>query len=168
MFRRMIASLSLYLYYPRSAGIIILVSSTSAFVFMSCPNPIPSPSHYIEDASSCKNGSTLFNSHNMEGYSSYVFIGDSLGDIPDSCRVNLIYLAPFTFQPKNRTNISYIDVRDTILYGFDLSWSGACCDFLKENPCNLDEANISMYCGTFLSLSLSLSHPHRSLIKRGK
>ncbi|XP_073264274.1 LEAF RUST 10 DISEASE-RESISTANCEUS RECEPTOR-LIKE PROTEIN KINASE-like 2.4 isoform X3 [Populus alba] len=122
------------------------IPSSVSFSFISCPKPIPSPPHYIVDASSCKNGSTLFNSHNMEGYSSYVFIGDSLGGIPDSCRVNLIYLAPFTFQPKNRTNISYIDVRDTILYGFDLSWSGACCDFLKENPCNFDEAEISFQC----------------------
>ncbi|XP_034923476.1 LEAF RUST 10 DISEASE-RESISTANCEUS RECEPTOR-LIKE PROTEIN KINASE-like 2.4 isoform X2 [Populus alba] len=118
------------------------------FIFISCPKPIPSPPRYIVDASSCKNGSTLFNSHNMEGYSSYVLIESSVGDIPDLCRVNLMYYAPFTFQPKNWTNISSIEeVRDNILYGFDLSWSGACCDFLKENPCKLDEANISSYCG---------------------
>ena len=81
-----------------------------SFIFISCPKPIPSPSDYIVDASSCKNGSTLFNSHNMEGYS-YVLIDSSFGGIPDSCRVNLMYHAPFTFQPKNWTNISYIEVR---------------------------------------------------------
>jgi hypothetical protein len=91
---------------------------TSTFVFISCSNPILSPSHYIVDASSCKNGSTLLNStsnisspssHNMKGYS-YVFIGSSSGDIPDLCRVNLMYATPFTFDlPKNETNnISYI------------------------------------------------------------
>ncbi|KAL9371792.1 hypothetical protein Peur_036932 [Populus x canadensis] len=126
----------------------------STFIFISCPNPIPSPSHYIVDASSCKNGSTRFNStsnisfpgsHDMEGYS-FVFMDSPLGGIPDLCHVNLMYAAPFTFQPKNWTNISYIDVRDSILYGFDLSWSGACCDFLKENHCKLDEADIRMYC----------------------
>jgi hypothetical protein len=133
---------------------------SSTFVFISCPKPILSPPKYIVDASSCKNGSTLFNSHNMEGYSSYVLIDSSLGNIPDLCHVNLMYPASFTFQPKNETNISYIDVHDSIIYGFDLSWSGACCDFLKENHCKLDEANMSIYCSTLLSLSLSLSHTH--------
>ena len=135
------------------------------FVFMSCPNPILSPSYSIVDASSCKNGSTLFNStsniSSPSSHNDYVFTGShSIGGIPDSCHVNLMYHAPLTFQPKNRTNISYIDVHDSILYGFDLSWSGACCDFLKENHCKLDEANISKHCSTLLSLSLSLSHTH--------
>ncbi|KAL9339968.1 hypothetical protein Peur_066187 [Populus x canadensis] len=136
---------------------------TSTFVFMSCPKPIPSPPNYIVDASSCKNGSTLFNStsnisspssHNMEGTYSYVLIAYSysysyyLRHIPDLCHVNLMYPSPFTFdQPTNETNIiSYKDVHDSILYGFDLSWSWACCDFPKENPCNLDEATISTRC----------------------
>nr|XP_034928406.1 uncharacterized protein LOC118059605 [Populus alba] len=107
------------------------------FLFMSCPNPILSPPDYIVDASSCKNGSSLFNStsnisspssHNMEATYSYVFIAYSysyyLRDIPDLCHVNLMYPSPFIFYLlKNRTNISYIDVRDIILYGFDLQWS---------------------------------------------
>jgi hypothetical protein len=150
---------------------------TLTFVFMSCPKPILiSPSDYnIVDASSCKNGSTLFNStsnisspssHNMEGTYSYVLISYSysyyLRHIPDLCHVYLIYPASFTFdQPKNWTNIiSYKDVHDSIVYGFDLSWPDTCCDFLKENPCNLDEADISTRCGTLLSLSLSLTHSH--------
>jgi hypothetical protein len=160
-------------------------SYTSTFVFMRCPNPILiSPSDNIVDASSCKNGSTLFNStSNISSPSSqnysYVFIASSdlyydsyfhsndsigyysLGGIPDLCHVNLRYPASYTFdQPKNWTNISYIDVQDSIVYGFDLSWSRACCDFLKENPCKLDEADKNKYCGTLLSLSLSLSLTH--------
>jgi len=152
---------------------------TSTFVFMSCRNPLLSPSYNIVDASSCKNGSTLFNStsnisspssHNMEGYS-YVFNGYNLylRDIPDLCHVNLMYPVSFTFdQLKNRTNISYIDVRDSILYGFDLSWFWACCDFLKENHCELDEAAMNSACSTSLSLSLflslSLSHTHKAYL----
>jgi len=176
-----------YLSYKRDY---YLSDYTSTFVFMSCPNPILiSHSYNIVDASSCKNGSTLFNStSNISSPSSqnysYVFIAnsysyyysfyyfyDSIGyrhlrDIPDLCHVNLMYPASFTFdQPKNRTNISYIDVHDSILYGFDLSWFWACCDFLKENPCKLDKANISMYCGTLLCgtllpLPLPLPHTH--------
>jgi hypothetical protein len=135
------------------------------------------------DASSCKNGSTLFNStsnisspssHNMEGTYSYVFISSydnddsiigylQLRDIPDLCHVNLMYPVSYTFDQleNDRTNISYIDVHNNILYGFDLSWYWACCDFRKENPCKLDEGNISIYCGgTLLSLSLALSLTH--------
>jgi hypothetical protein len=90
-----------------------------------------------------------------------------LGDIPDLCHVNLMYPASFTFdQPKNWTNISYIDVHDSILYGFDLSWSGYCCYSLKENPCKLDKAKISSRCSTLLSLSLT--HTQSLLIKREK
>jgi hypothetical protein len=161
-----------YLYYNRDY---YLSYKTSTFVFMSCPNPILiSPPDYIVDASSCKNGSSLFNStsnisspssHNMEGTYSSVFIANDsigLGDIPDLCHVNLMYPASYTFdQLKNETNIiSYIDVHDSIVYGFDLSWSDTCCDFLKENPCNLDEADISTRCGTLLSLSHPLTHTH--------
>ncbi|KAI5558526.1 hypothetical protein BDE02_17G048200 [Populus trichocarpa] len=144
--------------------------NTSTLVFMSCRNPILiSPSYNIVDASSCKNGSTLFNSTSdisspsSQNYS-YVFIAssdyyDSIGyhrlrDIPNSCRVNLTYPASFTFdRPKNWTNISYIDVHDSIVYGFDLSWSRACCDFLKENPCKLDEADKNKYCDVGLSVA---------------
>jgi hypothetical protein len=148
----------------------------STLFFMSCPNPILiSPSYpyvNIVDASSCKNGSTLFNStSNISSPSySYVFIGpryDFIGyrylrAILDLCHINLIYPASFrSDQLENGTNISYIDVQDSILYGFYLSWSGACCDFLKENRCKLDEANnINKYCSTLLSLSLSLSLSH--------
>jgi hypothetical protein len=110
----------------------------------------------------------------MEGYSSYVVIGYFFGEIPDSCHVNLIYPLHLTFdQLKNGTNISYIDVQDSILYGFYLSWSRACCDFLKENRCNLDEADINKYCSTLLSLSHTNAHiniltAHSLLIKREK
>jgi hypothetical protein len=154
--------------------------SLRTFVFMSCPKPILSPPNYIVDASSCKNGSTLLNStSNISSPSSqnysYVFIAysyyyyyDSIGylqlrDIPDLCHVNLMYPTHFTFldQPTNETNIiSYKDVHDSIVYGFDLSWSRACCDFPKENPCKLDEAGISTRCGTLLSLSHPLTHTH--------
>jgi len=156
-----------YFFYNRDY---YLPDEISTFVFMSCRNPkLISPSYNIVDASSCKNGSTLFNStsnisspssHNMEGTYSYVFISYfySLGVIPDLCHVNLMYPASFTFhdQLKNETNIiSYKDVRHSILYGFYLSWSDVCCDFLKENPCKLDEADKNKYCGTLLSLSLT-------------
>jgi hypothetical protein len=78
------------------------------------------------------------------------------------CHVNLMYPTFYTSDPlKNETNIiSYKDVHDSIVYGFDLSWSWACCEFPKENPCKLDVAVIRTHCSTSLSLSLTHTHTH--------
>jgi hypothetical protein len=62
--------------------------------------------------------------------------------------------------PENKTNMSYIDVHDVLVHGFELSWVSACCHSVKENRCNLDEFTRIEYCrhGTyFFSLSLSAS-----------
>jgi hypothetical protein len=121
---------SLILYYFIYNRDYYLPDEISTLIFMSCRNPkLISPSYNIVDASSCKNGSSLFNStsnisspssQNMEGTYSSVFIANDsigLGDIPDLCHVNLMYPASFTFdQPKNWTNIiSYKDVHDSIV-----------------------------------------------------
>ncbi|KAJ7002553.1 hypothetical protein NC653_007904 [Populus alba x Populus x berolinensis] len=44
------------------------------------------------------------------------------------------------------TNISYRDVHDILLYGFELSWYSACCDSVNEiQYCNYD----STYCDSY-------------------
>ncbi|KAI5557949.1 hypothetical protein BDE02_17G006100 [Populus trichocarpa] len=106
------------------------------------------------DASSCKNGSgTAYNSSlsssisspscvDMEGHSYVMVDGDIINDVPDLCRINLIYSVP-----KNMTNMSYTDVHDILVYGFELSWFSFCCYNGKENRCNLDEATVkNHYC----------------------
>ena len=99
----------------------------------------------------------------MEGYSYVMVDGDIINDVPDLCRINLIYSVP-----KNMTNMTYTDVHDILVYGFELSWLDFCCFHGKENRCNLDEATVKehyclgydsfpeTYC-TYSSLSLSLS-----------
>jgi hypothetical protein len=105
------------------------------------------PPDYMMDTSSCKNGSgTAYISSpscvNMEGHSYVMVDGDIINDVPDLCRINLIYSVP-----KNMRNKSYTDVHDILVYGFELSWFSFCCHYGKENRCNLDEATVkNHYC----------------------
>ncbi|KAF9663394.1 hypothetical protein SADUNF_Sadunf17G0045300 [Salix dunnii] len=94
----------------------------SVLAFICCENEILNPPDYIMDTSSCKNGSgTAHNSSpscvNMEGHS-YVMVVGEINDVPDLCRVNLMYTVP-----KNVRNISYTDVHDILADGFELQWS---------------------------------------------
>ncbi|KAG5226650.1 LEAF RUST DISEASE-RESISTANCE LOCUS RECEPTOR PROTEIN KINASE [Salix suchowensis] len=101
---------------------------SSVLTFICCENEIQNPlPDYIMDTSSCKNGSgTAHNSSpscvNMEGHF-YVMVGGyfkdvhELKDVPDLCRVNLMYMVP-----KNVKNMSYTDVHDILADGFELEW----------------------------------------------
>jgi len=91
--------------------------------------------------------------------------GVNMADIPDLCRINLICYVPGFLLPENKTNMSYIDVHDILVYGFELSWFSFCCYYSTENRCNLHEATVKNNncfndytepCCTY-SLSLSLS-----------
>ncbi|KAG5242265.1 receptor protein [Salix suchowensis] len=115
-------------YYPftRAADFSSLITLT----FISCPSPILSPPFYFVNTSSCKNGSIY----------SYVMVGVDveIADVPDLCRIDLIYEAHSIFQPlKNISNMSLIEVHDILAYGFELSWWRA-CDYAKVNHLNLD------------------------------
>ncbi|XP_011001829.1 PREDICTED: probable receptor-like protein kinase At1g67000 isoform X2 [Populus euphratica] len=126
---------------------------SSVLTFLCCKNQMLNPPDYIMDASSCKNGSgTAYSSSSsssisspscvdMEGHS-YVMVDEQINDVPDLCRINLIYSVP-----KNMRNMTYTDVHDILVYGFELSWFSFCCDYGKENRCNLDEATVkNNYC----------------------
>ncbi|KAL9380279.1 hypothetical protein Peur_025936 [Populus x canadensis] len=123
-------------------------ANSSVLTFLCCKNEMLNPPDYIMDASSCKNGSgTAYNSSSsssisspscvdMEGHS-YVMVDAQIQDVPDLCRINLIYSVP-----KNIRNMSYTDVHDILVYGFELSWFSFCCQDRIENRCNLDEATM--------------------------
>ncbi|XP_061948185.1 uncharacterized protein LOC133671431 [Populus nigra] len=126
---------------------------SSVLTFLCCENQMLNPPDYIIDASSCKNGSgTAYNSSSsssisspscvdMEGHS-YVMVDGQIQDVPDLCRINLIY-----YVPKNMRNMSYTDVHDVLVYGIELSWFSFCCHYSTENRCNLDEATVKKhYC----------------------
>uniref|UniRef100_A0A6N2L9Y9 Wall-associated receptor kinase galacturonan-binding domain-containing protein n=1 Tax=Salix viminalis TaxID=40686 RepID=A0A6N2L9Y9_SALVM len=138
-----------YHYYPFSYAY-----SSVLLTFISCPNPTPSPPFNFVNTSSCKNGSIYSPSfRHMEGYSYVMFsyyvkvmVGDhyevvmvgEIAEVPDLCRIDLIYAAPLFSSKQNITNMSLIEVHDILAYGFELSWSGAACDYAKENHLKLD------------------------------
>jgi hypothetical protein len=122
---------------------------SSVLTFLCCTNQMRlNHTDYIMDTSSCKKGSgTAYSSSSsssisspscvdMEGHS-YVMVDGQIQDVPDLCRINLIY-----YVPKNMTNMSYTDVHDILVYGFELSWFSFCCYYNTENRCNLDEATM--------------------------
>jgi len=124
----------------------IYTANGYVLTFLCCKNQMLNPPDYIMDTSSCKSG-TAYNSSSsssisspscvdMEGHS-YVMVGEDIQDVPDLCRIDLIYSVP-----KNMTNTSYTDVHDILVYGFELSWFSFCCDYGKGNRCNLDEATV--------------------------
>ncbi|KAG5222020.1 L-type lectin-domain containing receptor kinase [Salix suchowensis] len=110
-----------YFYYDNDIYY-YLHKNSSVLAFICCENEIQNLPDYIKDTSSCKKGSgTAYNSSpgcvNMEGHS-YVMVDGLRKDVPDSCRVNLMYAAQ-----KNMTNMSYTDVHDILADGFELQWS---------------------------------------------
>ncbi|KAF9679252.1 hypothetical protein SADUNF_Sadunf07G0120700 [Salix dunnii] len=129
--------------------------SSFTLTLISCPNPIPSPPFNFVNTSSCKNGSIYSPSfRHMEGYSyvmvsyymvdgHYEMVGE-IAEVPNLCRIDLIYAPPSYFQLENITNMSLIEVHDILAYGFELSWEEAACDYVKEN---IDSATIrNDYC----------------------
>ncbi|KAG5226601.1 LEAF RUST DISEASE-RESISTANCE LOCUS RECEPTOR PROTEIN KINASE [Salix suchowensis] len=118
-------------YYPYS-----FISYSFSLTFISCPSPIPSPAFYFVNTSSCNNGSVY----------SYVMAGVyvEIAELPDLCRIDLIYAAPSVSQLQNITNMSLIEVHDILAYGFELSWEQVAC-YAKENHLNLDNYNYN-YC----------------------
>ncbi|CAK7322791.1 unnamed protein product [Dovyalis caffra] len=162
-------------YLPYNFGFDTLRTDFFTFklTFLSCANRIQSLPDYIVDvdASSCKNGSsTAYNStsssisspssHIMEGYP-YVMVAADFLQVPDLCRLNLVYSAPGSLLPENMTNISYRDVHDILLYGFELSWYSACCDSVKEvQYCNYN----STYCDSYgldgAPIRVAIGKPH--------
>uniref|UniRef100_A0A6N2M1J5 non-specific serine/threonine protein kinase n=1 Tax=Salix viminalis TaxID=40686 RepID=A0A6N2M1J5_SALVM len=106
---------------------------SSVLTFICCENKILNPPDYIMDTSSCTNGSgTAHNSCpscvNMEGHS-YVMVDGEIKDVPDLCRVNLMYPVP-----KNVTNMSYTDVHDILADGFELSYTQIVTEGHKAIP----------------------------------
>ncbi|KAG5226627.1 L-type lectin-domain containing receptor kinase [Salix suchowensis] len=138
---------STYFYYNnyyRYAFIYKYWEERSVLAFICCENEIPNPlPDYIKDSSSCKNGSgTAQNSSpscvNMEGHS-YVMVDGEIKDVPDLCRVNLMYIVP-----KDVRNMSYTDVHDILADGLEFEWHGT----ITEPPLERTESYPS-YCPNY-------------------
>ncbi|XP_050221743.1 rust resistance kinase Lr10-like [Mercurialis annua] len=117
---------------------------TDLIMFLSCKARVNSEL-YI-DASSCLDG----NGHQ------YALVGNrKASDVEDECSVNLIVMARSrTTSQTIFSNLSFMDVHNNLLFGFDLSWSPIICEDCQgqgycmfdqatnvvecANPCNLD------------------------------
>ncbi|KAJ8775279.1 hypothetical protein K2173_020283 [Erythroxylum novogranatense] len=118
-------------------------------VFVRCVNPVAQDVRYSSDlldrvqyvdTSSCNYSS----SHSLHGEYSYVILGSYLtvSDLEDSCRVEKMMLSAISNMKSllsNRNNLTYKDVHDSLLFGFQLSFDGFCC-YNEDiyNPCNFE------------------------------
>ncbi|XP_050221737.1 rust resistance kinase Lr10-like isoform X1 [Mercurialis annua] len=110
-------------------------------MFLSCKSRIISEL-YI-DASPCLDG----NSHQ------YALVGNKkASDVVDGCSVNLIVMARTTPQTIS-SNVSFIDVHNDLLSGFDLSWSRIYCEECKgQGYCIFDGTTDVIKCSSACSL----------------
>ncbi|KAJ8775193.1 hypothetical protein K2173_020197 [Erythroxylum novogranatense] len=127
-------------------------------VFVRCVNPVAQSVRYRSDlmsyyrysweytfkyidSSSC-NYST---SHSLKNEYSYVvvsYFGITALDLDDSCRVEKTMLWTVSNEESllsNRSNVTYKDVHDSLLFGFQLSFHYFCCyNYDIYNPCNFE------------------------------
>ena len=108
-------------------------------VFMSCEKPVNSP--YCLDTSTCIHNSSNYISHSKRY--SYIKVGKTnAAEVADLCRVEKITQ---TSWPRNDDpNISCKDVRNELVYGFEISWLRGNCQSIcgrKFTKCHLNDTN---------------------------
>ncbi|KAG5226298.1 LEAF RUST DISEASE-RESISTANCE LOCUS RECEPTOR PROTEIN KINASE [Salix suchowensis] len=107
---------------------------STVLAFICCENQILNPPYYIMETSSCKNGNGTANHSspscvNMEGYSYVLVEWWHIQDVPDLCRVNLMYTVPKKLITQKK--LMYTDVHDILADGMELEWSAGFIN-LKE------------------------------------
>ncbi|XP_048330098.2 rust resistance kinase Lr10-like [Ziziphus jujuba] len=100
-------------------------SLSEAITFVKCEHPVKSPLYIPTDP--CINWSGAASATlSKEEYYSYVKVGGtSTSEIGDSCRIELMVMITSRLQriwEKSSTNISYKDIHNQLVYGFELSW----------------------------------------------
>jgi len=85
-------------------------------MFMKCANPVKSPLYM--DTAPCINGTN-----------SYVLIEANLSYVENLCKVELIAMSSLPI--KDYRNISYMDIHNRLVYGFELWWKEVFCGICK-------------------------------------
>ncbi|KAJ8775215.1 hypothetical protein K2173_020219 [Erythroxylum novogranatense] len=107
---------------------------TENLIFVRCVNPVAKNVRYRNvqyvDSSSCVNG-THYNyssSHSLKGEHSYIVVGyPSVSDLEDSCCVEKTMLHMPSLEESlliERNNLTYKDVHDCLLFGFQFYFDG--------------------------------------------
>ncbi|KAJ8774995.1 hypothetical protein K2173_019999 [Erythroxylum novogranatense] len=129
--RHRLDSLYTYELYPKYV---------EALIFVRCVNPVDDYNRvkYL-DTLSCNYSS----SHSLHGEYSYVLVGGIIAsDLADSCRVEktmFLLVSNMERLLSFRNNVTYKDVHDSLLFGFQLSFYSFCCLNIDiYNPCNFE------------------------------
>ncbi|KDP29652.1 hypothetical protein JCGZ_18814 [Jatropha curcas] len=126
-----------------------------SIVFLTCPKPVISPL-YVNTSPCYITYNATFSSSvsnlKLKGHS-YVKIGpDYVKDLEPLCTINRIYVT--SLFGEDVKYVSYADIRQSLVYGFELSFFySACCPYYPENRCKLDAATMAeYYCSTGISI----------------
>ena len=122
-----------------------------------CPYRVNSPLYV--DAAPCINGT----SSNSTTFSYLKFGHMKSLDLRDFCSIELMVMT--SWPVKDESNLTFSDIRNALLYGFELSWfnflCGSCRD--KNNSCYLaDYKDESNYCYYGEGIVIFFLHHHYS------
>ncbi|KAJ7942815.1 putative Kinase [Quillaja saponaria] len=141
-------SYNLYVSYQDLVGIYVSVYKTiellKPIIYLRCTNPVLDDARYV-DTSPCIRGNSDSKGH------TYAILEQLLvKDLKVGCQVKLISQ---TFSEwwvgKSPNNVSYTDIHERLVYGFELSWmDGVCekyCGKLGECSFNITSKQLSCY-----------------------
>ncbi|KAM7481166.1 hypothetical protein LguiB_005749 [Lonicera macranthoides] len=107
-----------------------------------CPNRVNSPLYV--DAAACINGTS---SNSTTTFSYLKFGRMNASDLLDSCSIELTVMT--SWPVKDEFNLSFSDIRNALLYGFELSWFSVMCKKScrgKYNSCDFDDSSNKVKC----------------------
>ncbi|KAM7481202.1 hypothetical protein LguiB_005785 [Lonicera macranthoides] len=107
-----------------------------------CPNWVNSPLYV--DAAACINGTS---SNSTTTFSYLKFGRMNASDLLDSCSIELTVMT--SWPVKDEFNLSFSDIRNALLYGFELSWFSVMCKKScrgKYNSCDFDDSSNKVKC----------------------
>ncbi|CAK7324149.1 unnamed protein product [Dovyalis caffra] len=106
-----------------------LNDSRKVMIFMKCANPVKSP--LCVDTVPC-----------LDGTNSYVLLEANLSYVENLCKVELIAMSSLLM--KDYRNISYMDIHNKLVYGFEIWWKEVYCGFCKgKEKCKLSGQGFS-------------------------
>ncbi|XP_073019469.1 uncharacterized protein [Primulina eburnea] len=119
--------------YPRET--LLQTGMVWPVTFLSCPDPMNDP--LFTGTNKCVSSSS--NTSNIHRHT-YIKSGDmDPRDLGDMCRIDLVVMTslPLVYEAA-KNDISLLKIHESLLYGFELSWSVALCECKAEESCFFD------------------------------
>nr|XP_048330099.1 rust resistance kinase Lr10-like isoform X2 [Ziziphus jujuba var. spinosa] len=127
-------------------------SLSEAITFVKCEHPVKSPLCIPTDPCINRSGAAS-TTLSKEEYYSYVKVGGTnTSELEDSCRIGLMVMITSRLQriwENSSTNISYKDIHNQLVYGFELSWLPSFVNLgdTLGDTCYVNGANNMVHCG---------------------